>query len=110
MVHCQLEKTGLVHKFAENSAISVHTVSDSSGDNDSQICDWVMSGGLQVSENRVSIPEFVAVPSAAFLSIAIRLTVPDGQTQLSIVPPELATSVQFVLRTALPVRAPSIIS
>ena len=114
MLHCQLEKTGLAHHFAGNSPVSVHTLSNSGDDGDSQICDWITSGGLQTSESRVCAPEFVASPFAFFLSIAlsdvIMLPMLGGQAQSSLAPPELASSVQFVLRTALPVRAPSLTS
>lgn len=114
MVHCQLAKTGLAHNIAGNSPLSVQNISDSDDANDSQICDWVTSGGLQFSESRVSAPAFVASPFAIFLSIAlsdvITLPRPGGQVQSSIAPLELASSVQFALRTALPVRAPSLIS
>ena len=113
-VHCQLEKTGLLHKLAGHSAtVGVQTVADAS-DEDCQICDWVVSGGLQGSGSRIAAPEFVAFPLVDFLRVAfsdlIALPKSVTQSQWSIAPPDLGSSVQFALRTALPVRAPSLIS
>ena len=116
MVHCQLEQTGQFHKESAHSAPGVQTVSNVADDCDShsQVCDWIVSGGLQLSDNRVAAPEFVALPLAAFLHVAlsdlIELSDPGGYNQSSTVPPELVSSLLFVLRTALPARAPSFIS
>jgi hypothetical protein len=113
-VHCQLEQTGLLHEVVAYSANDVQTFSDGCYNEESQVCDWIVSGGLQVSDSRVSAPEFSALPLAAFLhaalSDAIECSDPAGCNQSSTVPPELVSSVLFVLRTALPARAPSLLS
>ena len=113
MVHCQMEQTGLFHEAAAYSANDVLVVSDSC-QHESHVCDWLISGGVQVSDARVAAPEFVALPLAAFLQVAlsdaIELSDPGGYDRSSDVPPELSSSVHFVLRTALPARAPSLAS
>jgi hypothetical protein len=117
-LHCQLEKQGL---FSKRTALGAHGgISDQSvvstlGDDDSNVCDWVTTGGLQVSDNRVSAPEFFPAPLVAFLGIAfsdlvILFDEPRSQCQRSVAPPELRSSFHFVFRTALPARAPSIAS
>ena len=116
MVHCELEQAGQFHKMAAHSAVGGQIVFNVAHecDSNSQVCDWIVSGGLQLSDNRVTAPEFVASPLAAFLHAAlsdlIELSDPGGYNQSSTVPPELVSSVLFVLRTALPARAPSFIS
>lgn len=113
-VHCQLEQTGLCKEVATHSAVvGVQTVSDACFDADASVCDWIVSGGLQVSKSRVSAPQFIALPLATFLHDALTDTIkpsPGGDHQSRSVPPELVSSVLFDLRTALPARAPSIIS
>jgi len=115
-IHCQLEKEGLFRKAAAQAAISTHSVASTASDEaDSNVCDWVTTGGLQFSDARVSAPDFFPVPVIAFLGIAFSDLVlrPDescGQSEWSVAPPELRASFNFVFRTALPARAPSIAS
>lgn len=114
-VHCQLEQTGLGKEVASHSAVGgVQAVSDACCEADSNVCDWIVSGGLQVSQSRVSAPQFIALPLAPFLQVdstdIITLSEPSACNESRIVPPEFSSSVLFVLRTALPARAPSFIS
>jgi len=111
--HCQLEKTGFYHESGSQACTGSH--SDSSGHDDSQVCDWVNSGGLQASDVRVVAPEApLAIALASLLATCLceeRLS-PDshGGAESSVVPPELVHTFQFVHRTALPARAPSLAS
>lgn len=114
-IHCQLERTGLCKEVATQTSLNgFQTVSDDCFDGDFNVCDWIVSGGLQVSKSRVSAPQYIALPLAPFLQVALAdiITPPEPNAchQLSIAPPEFSSSVSFVLRTALPARAPSCIS
>lgn len=111
-VHCQLEKTGLFHKGAQ-AGVSAHKATSDINGLDSDICDWVVSGGLHVSDNRVAAPEFSPAPLVAFLAfalsdLAVLADEPQVQCERSLAPPELRSSFHFVFRTALPARAPSL--
>ena len=112
--HCQFEQAGLCHKAAEQCSLNVQTPPADCQADDGPVCDWIISGGLQKSDAGVSAPEFVALPLADFLRVAFDNVSanpePPGHNQSSIVPPEFSSSVLFVLRTALPARAPSFLS
>jgi hypothetical protein len=113
-LHCQFEKDGPFHNAAAQASIHSEAAHCDLDDADSHVCDWVTTGGLHVSDSRVSAPEFVAVPLFAFLGIVFSDLLippePSSQSERSVAPPELRASFHFVFRTALPARAPSIAS
>jgi hypothetical protein len=113
-LHCELEKTGLLRKASPAGNSTKPSVSETRGNVDSDVCDWVANGGLDASGLRVTAPEFAAVPLLAFVgsNLGDLAALPDEpcvQRQGSLAPPELLRpSVHFVCRTALPARAPSL--
>jgi hypothetical protein len=111
--HCQLEKIGFFHE-ADCHGAAIQSDSESNGHDDSRICDWMTSGGLQAADVRVIAPEALAVvlaPLFANDSCDERLALNSGGVVAwSVTPPELVHTFQFVLRTALPARAPSLAS
>ena len=112
--HCQVEKTGFFNESGSHHCPGGHSDSESSGHGDSRVCDWVTSGGLQATDIRVVAPEALAVALAPLLATDLcdeRLTPNSrGGAESSVAPLELVHTFQFVLRTALPARAPSLAS
>jgi hypothetical protein len=114
--HCQSEQTGHFRNKTENSAAGLQTFFSVPHDcpSNSQVCDWIASGGFQLRDNRIAAPEFLALPLAVFLQVSLSdLTERFGSgvyNESTTVPPELFSSILFVLRTALPARAPSLAS
>lgn len=113
-LHCQAEAAGLLHKASLGGASSPQAALSAANYPDSDICDWVVTGGLDASDTRVAAPVFTPIPVAAFVrdATARPLVLPADlqfQTRGSLAPPALLrSSVHFVLRTALPARAPSL--
>lgn len=112
--HCQLEKTGFIHESGSHHCPGSHSDSESSGHDDSQVCDWVNSGGIQATDIRVVAPEALAVALAPLLATDLceERLMPNsrGRAGSGVAPLELVHTFQFVLRTALPARAPSLAS
>lgn len=112
--HCQLEKTGFLHAPDSHQGACSRSDSESNGHDDSRVCDWVTSGGLQATDIRVVAPEALAVALAPLFATDAcdeRLSLKSGGLiEWSVAPPELVHTFQFVLRTALPARAPSLAS
>lgn len=111
-VHCQFEKAGLFHKSAK-AEVAAQKATPDIASLDSDICDWVTTGGLHFSDSRVSAPEFspaslVAFLAFAFSDLAALADEPQVRNEWGLAPPELRSSVHFAFRTALPARAPSI--
>lgn len=111
-VHCQLETAGLFHKSAKEG-VAAHKATSDITSSDSDICDLVATGGVHLSDNRVSAPECSLAPVIAFLAfalpdLAVLADGPQLQCERSLAPPELRSSFHFVFRTALPARAPSL--
>lgn len=112
--HCQLEKFGFLHEGGSHHSAGAQSDSEPNGHDNSRICDWMTSGGLQAADIRVTAPEAVAVvlaPLFANDACDERLALNSGGViEWSVAPPELVHTFQFVLRTALPARAPSLAS
>jgi len=114
VAHCQLAKTGFFHESGSHASAGCPSDSESSGHADSRVCDWVMSGGLQAVDIRVIAPEALAIELAPLFTTDAcdeQLSLKAGcLIEWSVAPPELVHTFQFVLRTALPARAPSLAS
>lgn len=114
IAHCHLEKAGFIRETACHHILGSHSDSESNGHDDSQVCDWVNSEGLKAADVRVFAPEALTFLCARVLATDLY----DGRrspdscrvTDRSVTPPELVHTFQFVLRTALPARAPSLVS
>jgi hypothetical protein len=108
--HCQLEAlTGL--EFLQ-CAETTQTVCHPGHDCNRQGC-------CKVEQSHYRSEEFhVALPGPLLVTLAAPLTVPDASLApqeirrgiLTAAPPQLVTSRHFLVRTALPVRAPSFAS
>ena len=113
-VRCELEKIHFDHHSAVHDTASIQSQSSTTTDEDCRVCDWVMAGGCKTPESRIAVPVFVAALTPAFLN----LSPPDNffppkyssHAGWSAPPPEQAAIFLSVCRTALPVRAPSILS
>lgn len=112
--HCQLIKSRAAQSLVEHHDASWQTASTSGNGEDCRICDWVASGGYEQSETKVVAPEFATVVVPSFCqtihdkqSLALNSC---SQTEWSTAPPELAPTFHFAFRTALPPRAPALIS
>ncbi len=112
--HCELKKSQSPQNPAGHGNAHFQGASNSADADDSQICDWVASGGYKNSESNVVVPEFVLAFVPTFWKVALDeqlLTLKAGcQSESSTAPPELVPTVPFASRTALPARAPSIAS
>ena len=113
--HCQSEQTGHFRNQTENSAgLQAFFSVPHDCPSNFQVCDWIASGGFPLRDSRIATPEFLALPLSAFLQISlsdlIERSGSGDYNQWTTVPPELFSSVLFVLRTALPARAPSLAS
>lgn len=114
VVHCQLTNSRLAQNPAGCGNASFQTAFYAGSDEDCRICDWVSSGGYEQSETKVVAPEFATVVVPSFCQTILDeqlLALKSGcQTEWSTAPPELASTFHFAFRTALPPRAPSLIS
>ena len=112
--NCQLAKTGFFHETGSHPSAGCPSDSESGGHADSRVCDWVTSGGLQAADIRVIAPEALAIELAPLFATDAcdeRLSLKSGGLiEWSVAPPELVHTFQFVHRTALPARAPSLAS
>lgn len=109
--HCTFLKT----QVAQNSCGS-----DSAGfslsqgaDDDQQVCDWVMSGGYESPKARVAAPALVTavLPTFPVVDLCNSLLPPRLNNYAGWnASPLLTATFLFVCRTALPPRAPSLLS
>jgi hypothetical protein len=102
-LHCQVEQVGMSRKVAQTGTPKA----------DSDVCGWVVSGGLDVSDSRTAVQEFTPLALIAPCSVlAADLVIFSDemrvQNKWSVAPPEMRASFQFLLRTALPARAPGV--
>jgi len=108
--HCGLENVPGWQFLACSSPIQT-TQHDSSGCGDDDACATVESGNYKSEESQVSAgePSLTPIP----FTLALLFDVPEssaGHGSPGLTPPELARSWQFSFRTALPPRAPSLLS
>jgi len=101
--HCQLEDVpGLAFlRCASTAPTSSHCEGDS--------CQIVESAAYRISDTRA----YVVAPWVALIMPAVVLedsATAERTTAFETLPPELPQSWQFISRTALPIRAPSIAS
>ena len=101
--HCQLEDVPSLAflRCASPAPTSSHCDGDS--------CQIVESGAYKISETRAH----VVAPLVARIAPAVVLenaATAERTTAFKTLPPELSQSWQFISRTALPIRAPSIVS
>lgn len=112
--NCQLMMSRAAQNLVEHHDASFQTAFNAGSDEDCQICDWVATGGCEQSETKVVAPEFATVVVPSFCQTILDeqlLALKSGcQTEWSTAPPELAATYHFAFRTALPPRAPSLIS
>jgi hypothetical protein len=108
--HCQLEVFPSLESLRCASEVKI---SDEGTDpcNNSECCS-VESGKYQSPKKQEMLPIFVVtiLPVDNFASLVKSLPLEVCLGILTAAPPELQTSWQFSLRTALPVRAPSVAS
>ena len=109
-VHCQLEQLpGLEFlSCCSHEDTAPHQDDDCAGD----ACAVVESGLYKIEERQASLsaPEFESSPGQALPSEMVPISPGADNLVFSTVPPELSRTWQFSLRTALPVRAPSLAS
>lgn len=111
--HCEVEASRLLKCVSLSDPCCAHT-NTSSEIGGCQVCDWVSSGAYKTQNSRIMAPE--SVPASLFTFFAVPSfaeTVPTRQEaypKLTAAPPDLLNVFQFVSRTALPARAPSLVS
>lgn len=112
IVHCQCEQARLASNSTDSIQTSFVTPPQAGDGEDCHVCDWVATGGYKTSESGIVVPDLAAVLMPAFIP-PLHHELPVSQAHFaewSTPPPDLPGTFLFVCRTALPVRAPSLVS
>jgi len=111
-LHCQIEALPGLEFLACESGVEEHPVPHQSTDCEEDFCQVVESGLYKTEEQAPLLSLASSALPALASALALLAQPPDRKVSSApdISPPPLATSWQFALRTALPPRAPSLVS